>query len=168
MARGSKQTKLDEVAEQVETQEFTEQKLDAIGAAVGPGPDLGNLGPQDEEGPAKPEPAPEPPKVRTIFLYRVKRACQFANRFYDPNDREQANGVKIDVAKQGIPPHHFLPLDGGPVGARPKNSIFPAEEKQARRPSRKTPTTFSQMSAQHGKPLGPEDPEKGPETPTTM
>ena len=53
-------------------------------------------------------------KTATANLYRVKRECYIGKRRYHRGDR-----VAIDVENDGIPPHHFEPLDGGPVGQTP-------------------------------------------------
>ncbi len=97
------------------------------------------------------------PKQR-IFKYRVKRDCYDDMIRYRPDDI-----MTRDVENDGIPSHHFEPLDGGPVEEAPKGSIFARADKQlaarkAAAEDAREPETFHEISQTHGKAVG--QPEK--------
>jgi hypothetical protein len=89
-----------------------------------------------------------------IFKYRVKRDC------YDDMTRYRPGQIRVvDVANEGIPSHHFEPLDGGPVQPARKGSLFARQDKQlaARKKAAedaREPETFHAISRQQGKAVG--------------
>lgn len=50
------------------------------------------------------------------YKYKVLRVCYWNNILWNP---EETQIVTLD-ADVGIPPHHFEPLDGGPVQGTPE------------------------------------------------
>lgn len=56
-----------------------------------------------------------------IHHYRVKRRCYWQHRLWTPDDHAPDGSVEIDTNSLGTPPHHFLPVDDGPVGDTPKH-----------------------------------------------
>jgi len=83
---------------------------------------------------------------RTNYRYRAKRDCYFSMRYFKKGDEAQ-----FDIGMTGEVPHHFEPLDGGPIGASPKHSIFrrsdariAAREKKAE--DSREPETFHEIA----------------------
>jgi hypothetical protein len=86
---------------------------------------------------------------KTIFQYRCKRACLVGERKYD---EDEIASFDVNVT---IPPHHFDPIDGGPVGEPPRSARL--AERQTQEERRKAardkenadmndPVTFSEMN----------------------
>ena len=94
------------------------------------------------------------------FRYRLKRECYWGDgvdaRLWRDHDSPEKDGVfTIDVNRMGTPPHHFEPIDGGPVGVAPTRSIF--YDADYRAPSHDTaPETLSEhaFSPKPAEPLG--------------
>lgn len=56
------------------------------------------------------------------FKYRVLRVCYWNEILWNP---EVKGEVIIDPETAGVPPHHFEPLDGGPVQGKPEKANNP-------------------------------------------
>lgn len=53
----------------------------------------------------------------SVHKYRIKRACLWNDQLWDPDEKDGTAMINPDI--DGVPPHHFEPLDGGPVGDPP-------------------------------------------------
>ncbi len=62
-----------------------------------------------------------------VYNYRAKRETFFSMRLY-----AEGQEATFDIELVGIPPHHFEPTDGGPVGKPRNGSIFARQDQRSR------------------------------------
>lgn len=65
--------------------------------------------------------------AKRIFRYEAIRDSYVHNRLFKAGEQ-----YTFDVELQGVPSHHFKPLDGGPVTEAPENSIFNRRQRAPR------------------------------------
>jgi len=56
---------------------------------------------------------------RTTYKYMLKKRRYWNHRLWKPET--DSGPITIDIERDGIPPYHFVPIDGGPIMVNEKD-----------------------------------------------